>query len=231
MLYALSSVRKSVLMRQPLTIALVGLAVWVGSSAHADVVYSNLSGTGTYDISSVVTVRGDNVGLGARTIAASFTPTAPFTLDSIDLGISSDENPAISDDMMVVLAESNAGEPGSVIESLGTVSGFPPITTSDSFLATATSTTNPLLQTGVEYFVVVSAANLDAVAFWYWNNQGALGYFSQSNLVNPWVEFSDRAQPAFRVNGTLVPEPAAALWWAGAALLASTRRARRGTNA
>ena len=205
-------------MRHPLSTALVCLAVLVGSSAHADVVYSNLSGAGTYDINSVHTVRGANVSVNGRLAAAvAFTPTAPFTLDSIDLGLSSDENPAFPDDMMVALTDSNSGLPGSVIESLGTVSGFPPIGASDSFLATATSASHPLLEAGVEYFVVVSAADPDAFAFWYWNNQGVLGFFRQREVTDPWVEQADSTQPAFRVNGTEVPAPAAL--WAGGALL------------
>ncbi len=205
------------------SIVAIGLAIVVGGSAPAATVYSNLSGTDTYNAFSGNTVRGANQPF-PYSYAVSFTPGGHYTLDSIELGLSK-ESGGFPDDVIVTLAASDSGLPGATIESFGVFSGFPEFGTSDSFLATAVSAANPLLLAGVEYFVVVDAADPDTSAVWNHNLQGALGRFFEV-APDVWLE-NPNAQHALRVNGTrtIVPTPSAAA--TGAALLGLLGLSRR----
>ncbi len=204
-------------MRQTLSAAVIGLAALTGLTAHAATVYSNLSGTGTYTGFSAISIRGANVPPNSLRAAVSFTPAQNYTLDSIELGVSSDTN--FTDNLTVTLAASDSGLPGAGIETFGVLSGFPEFNTSDSFLATATSAANPLLQAGVEYFVILEAADPDSKIKWHNNNQGATGRFLQSGGGAFWTTAPGSPEFVFRVNGTAVIVPTPTAVAAGAALL------------
>ncbi len=206
----------------------LGLAVLAGPAAHAATIYSNLSGADTYLGNTSVIFRGPNVLPFEGRYAVSFTPGNNYTLDSVEVGLSSLQGWA--DDAEIALAASDSGLPGTVIESLGVFSGFPEFGTSDSFLVTANSAANPLLQAGVEYFIVVSAGDPDAYAYWNLNNQGVHGIFHQED-GGVWQEFAGTIQPTLRVNGTIVPTPtAAAMGGVLLGLFSLARTRRRGAQ-
>ena len=173
------------------------LILALAGSATADVLYSNLTEEGTYSSISSITIRGENYGPRIKLArATSFVPSETARFESVELGMSTNED---NDVVLVELRASDGGSPGTLIESLGIIEDFPPLG-SDSFLEIATSTLQPFLTAGVEYFIVLEPGNADMSARWMHNVTGATGRWTRAS-DGPW-EFDDFAEGAIRVNGT-----------------------------
>ncbi len=191
------------------------------STAQAIELFSTLSPTGAYSSNYGLNVRGSEPDIQVELQwAASFTPSQTLALDSIDLGLQVDPTSGV-DDVEISLFSSAFGAPGALLESLGVLSGFPDFNSTNSILQTATSTLNPLLEVGTEYFVVVSPADPLTYATWNVNSENINLSLFLSVDQGLW-EARSNPHPAFRVNG--VPEPGALSLLAIGGLLVGRRR-------
>ena len=173
------------------------------------VVYSTLSPTGTYNAGATTNIQGTN-NPSLQNYAAPFTPAVTVPLDTVELGLTS---LSAVDIVEVVLMSSSGAIPDAVIESFGTFSGFPQFGTTDNFLVTATSSLQPQLTAGTEYWVAVLAANADTKAGW---NHSFLDGPVAIDHGSGWVSQANNDLPPLRVTG--IPEPSA-LTLAGLGLL------------
>ena len=76
--------------------------------------------------------------------------------------------------------------------------GPPPVIETASFAGTT------VLQKGIPYYMVLSEGTTGGL--WYLNDQNQLGRGKTQDGGNTWSYLDTLESPAFRVNGTLVPE-------------------------
>lgn len=150
----------------------------------------------------------DNVGgASQQSLAASFTPSAAYTLSTIDLAATWITGP---NQLTVLLTSDAGGVPGSTIESfnLTNFSGFyvPGV-------VTATSVLHPTLMAGTTYWVELTANDLvDTLDGWYpVLNSVTYGGFGESAYrsgAGAWNVSGVGVFQAFDVTGTAAtPEP------------------------
>ena len=202
----------------------VVLALCSEGAARADpVVFSNFGPGMTFNTAQAWNVSGINFFAG-RVVAQSFTPSANFTLNSLQLAMGIIDGPNI---LQVMLMTSSGGLPGTIVETITLTNAVAPIGTGG--IVIANSALNPLLSAGTQYWIVAFAPDDNTLMGW----NLSLGDFSSPVLLNgshsvngPW-EFSG-PRGAFQVNGALVPEPATLLLLSlPLALLALKRRKRK----
>lgn len=178
-----------------ITTLLYGLT---SQSVNANTIYSNFGPGDSYGAVSFV-VSGPTSGPGSITVAASFTPLSDDTLNLIEVAARyvTGEN-----QLDVTLMTDVGGFPGLPIESFSK-SGV----SSASSIISFNSGVNPLLFSGTQYWLSLSAVS-DGWLGWNQNNIGLNGF--AGNFGGGW--FSDpQLTPAFRINGNTVPEPATML--------------------
>jgi hypothetical protein len=200
---------------------LAALAITAGTNAHAAIVYDNLdpspspflyanfgSWTGSFNASTYATT------------STTFVPTAAGSLDSLDLGLTVQNNGG-SQTGMVTLFDDNAGLPGTQLwqSSINVPLSF-------GQLAQLSNIGGPALNMGQTYWLTAAPAN-DGFTLhgWYSNNQGDNG-----SIVSAGTPFPSALRFALRVGVKTVPEPASALLvlvGGAAASCLVTRRSRR----
>ncbi len=134
----------------------------------------------------------------------SFAGSQAYFLDSIELaaGLHEGEN------QLNVLLMTDAGDqPGSVLESFS-FTGQMDLYGSHGLLI-GTSVSHPQLTPGTDYWLVASAPS-STLAGWSLFSLPVEGLHASSRDGGAWEVFSD-TPGAFRVNGTVVPVPGAAL--------------------
>jgi hypothetical protein len=204
-------------------LALVVAGLQAGN-ASAISVYDNFAAGNTYNAFGGWIVSGPSFSGGAFADAMPFTPSGSYSFVSADVAASLVGG---TNSIIITLAANNSGAPGATIESL-TVSGEMGAFGVENAPVEADSATHPILDSGVEYWLVLSAAgNTDAV--WNYDSTGANGG-SQKHDGLAWSFNSGNAAGAFSINGaplTPVPEPASIALFASGMLAAVGLRAAR----
>jgi hypothetical protein len=194
--------------------------------AHADIVYSTFSPSGGsgFDVGTGHGVVGAARG-GFQSLAASFTPTANYTLTSFEVAA---VFPAVVNSFNFSIVRDNAGLPtGATVAS---VLGVPLAFSSVAFPTPINlfSATGPL-QSGTTYWLIFAPGDPNAEAGWANNNIALTGL--AFNTGSGWATAppSNNTKPAFRINGTpavAAPEPCTLALFAlgGVGVLAKRRR-------
>jgi hypothetical protein len=194
--------------------------------AHADIVYSTFSPSGGsgFDGSTGHGVVGAARG-GFQSLAASFTPSANYTLTSFEVGA---VFPAVVNSFNFSVVRDNAGLPtGATVAS---VLGVPLAFSSVAFpapinLFSATGS----LQSGTTYWLVFAPGDPNTEAAWMNNSIGLISLAFNNGTGWATVPPGSNTTPAFRINGSPVvsaPEPCTLALFAlgGASILAKRRR-------
>ncbi len=153
-----------------------------------------------------------------------------YTLDSISLAVSNPINNISGGSVLdIFLMTDSNGAPGSVIESLQVVLPAPIF----SGIVSASSSLNPTLNSGSNYFLVVSAQQPNSFLGWFFDNSGFAPPSGPSlSRVDggAWIE-NTIGTAAFRVDGSLtaVPEPSSFVLF-GLSLIGGTVIHRRTRN-
>ena len=180
-------------MRLPLVLA---LAVCLGSTARATILYSTFGASDSYDTSN-------GYGLSQVPQAAAFTVSSTYQLTSVEVATDADS----TSDQFTLLVESGSTEPGTVLD---TISGLTFVRAVATSIVTATSVSNPVLFPGTTYWVVLEVSPTSSGnGSWQFNDISATGL--EGFIFNDAWDVSTTALPAFRVNGDpfTVPEPGA----------------------
>jgi hypothetical protein len=186
-------------------------SVFLSSPPHAAVVFDNLGPEDSYDIFRYPFGKSSFGPLGLYT-GGAFTPTASFTLDTLELPISQSQCPqglSCPDIVDVFFTGSSAaGNPDAVIESFHLENALPvqgPPFVSQGSLITVGSTLHPLLLSGERYWVIVAAR--EVFGGWHLNSVGDFGPLVLDVVPLEQATVRNQTRPAFRVIGSPVPEP------------------------
>ncbi|MGI9341502.1 MAG: choice-of-anchor R domain-containing protein [Gammaproteobacteria bacterium] len=155
-----------------------------------------------------------------QSVANGFTISsslANITLDSIEVALGNPLNNIGGDVITMTLHEDNLGaprRPGRAIESFDIV--LPEPYSKDIY--TVSSTLNPVLTAGQDYWLIASAPDPISQFGWAWNGLEPWGTYTGSQLLyrsntNTWDDRSRNGQQAFRIiaSATMVPLPASAM--------------------
>src|SRR5262249_28185784 len=153
-------------------IGLFIISLFLSSALHAAIVFDNFGPGDSYDVTS------NPFGLAAGAhgpvyLADGFTPTASFTLDSLQLAIAWFGGPNSVD---VSFMDSSAnGNPGARIESFHLKNILPDERPphqiiSAGLLVTVHSTLHPLLLPGKRYWVMTTAGDPATEGGWHRNS-------------------------------------------------------------
>jgi PEP-CTERM motif len=172
------------------------------SPLNADVIYSTFGPGETYRSDAA-----DDIG-NSQEIGVSFTPSSDVSLDFINFAAFFRNG--LNNQLTVNLETDASGVPSdSVIESFN----FTNLSTTAT-VYTATSLLHPLLLANTQYWVVLTAADLEnTVRAWNWNDQGIIGHVAAKWPPDypTWREFPHETTPALSVNASSVPEPSTIL--------------------
>ena len=182
----------------------------VGAPCTATPIFTNLGLGDTYNTSVAWALISNNGAFtGATQLAAAFTPTANYRLETIRAAVGYFGTTADQTYHFAIAQDNGAGAPGTVLESY-TVNS---VTTGPSYsaLVVLTSALHPELALGVQYWVIMTdftnTTNSARTGRWRLNTTSASGI---SYYTGGWHAISNPS-PAFDVAGTLVPEPSTAL--------------------
>jgi hypothetical protein len=184
------------------------------------IVYTDFGPSQAYNNSA-----GWNVGLD-DSIAAGFDPSSSGTLLQVDLAI---ENLGAIDPLSIMLETNSAGAPsGTVLDSwtapTGSISGPPQV-------YTFTSTLNPTLTAGTEYWLVLSSADPNDFFAWMENSTETQGL--DHNPGGGWNVEASSVTPVFDVvtgsAAVSAPEPATLRFTGVGCLALLVLRRKRGT--
>ena len=176
--------------------ALFGFAL--AAPAEATVLFSNLGTPDSFDPGLAFNIIG--APGGDVDWASSFTFSTParmFALDSIDVAVRLNTGP--DDTLEVWLMSDVGGLPGTVLEVM-TISAV----SAAASVRTATSTSNPVLEPNITYWVALSVPG-NATIPWHQNNNGDVGTMATRSGGVGWISFPTN-RGAFRVNAVVVPE-------------------------
>jgi len=166
---------------------------------QADVIFSNLIGTPP---TSSLEISGNIPDPPAGAEAAeAFTPTANFSMTDAEVLYDGGNLPLFS----LFLYSNNSGEPGSMIEELGSELGG--VLVSTYSLVTANSFTPIDLTAGTEYWLVMAPATPFVETGWAGGGSSVVPEASSIALgTTAWTIGSANAE--FQIDGTLItPEP------------------------
>ena len=202
------------------------LGALVSGAVHAAVVYSNFGPEPGPQFSNTPRIFGYPGSKTYGDVAQSFVFEAsdtPFYLDSIEVAVSGDSGGTGID---VHFAKSAAsGLPGTILESSSVYVFNTPTIKTAPFGGTT------LIDEPGTYWIWLTQSSGSSLvgASWYLNNTGVIG--NTALLVNgtaDWLLVED-AEQAYRINGTIVPIPAA-IWLFGSGLIGLIGIARRQTS-
>jgi hypothetical protein len=203
------------------TVVLLLAVVVAPELAKADIVFSNLT---TATGSSASEIKGSVAG-GPSFFAASFSPSATYTLT--DAEVAGEGSPFAADavDIDLYLYSDSGGLPGTDLGEIGSGAVPPEVPGYTTIDASGPSLT---LTSGDTYWLVMGPADADTVVFWLANGSSTVP--TAAGTPGSFVSKGDLA-PQFKIDGTLVtspvPEPSS-LWLAGgvAMLLCLIKRRR-----
>lgn len=168
-----------------------------------------------------------NVGQG---FAARLTPNANYTLTSVTLALGYIQD---TNNLSISIFEDASGTPAGQL--LETIVSHPTDITGFSGVNTYQSSLDPVMAGGSSYWLVVAPVDLNEAnsqnnAAYSWYASTHLGYaatrdfnFTSGSWAN-WQVYPNSLLPAFRIEGTAVPEPGTlALTLAGTAGLVGLR--------
>ena len=210
---------------------LSGLAL-CGNLLKADIIYSNFGPSQAYNDGAGVVV--DN-GLVGADIAIEL-PALAATYDLTDIQfVASSQDPVSSNSVTIGIYADDGGVPAATsLESI-TLSGMlAPFDGTLSPVLTATSVSNPVLNAGSLYWVVMSGLTSESLV-WDNNSLSLSGYLAGTpGSPGSWTETAE-ADGVFEVDGTLVgastPEPGTWMMLAGGLGLISFLARRRSKSA
>lgn len=193
-----------------LLLVLVASTVAAGATnANAAIVYDNLDPTPSpFLYANFGSWTGSFTSTTYATTSTTFVPSASGPLDSLDLGITVQNNGG-SQVGMVTLFDDNAGAPGTQLwqSALNVPLSF-------GQLAQLTNIGGPTINMGQTYWLTAAPANDNFTLHgWYSNNQGDNGA-----IISAGTPFSSALRFALRVGVKTVPEPASGAMLAIAAL-------------
>lgn len=186
-------------------LAAVGLAWLAPAPANAGpILFSNFSpadGNG-FNMFSGISVDGPGSEYNAQ--AMPFTPSTTSNLESIDIALFwSNFGGTTATGIVRVYNDNGSGLPGSVIESFNV---NPPEV--DPTPTHVTSSLNPLLASGTQYWLAALPFEDSSGLIWYRNSSGQTGIPAHSGDGTTWTAADPPPQDlmAFRIIG-VVPEP------------------------
>lgn len=198
------------------------------AAAHAEVLYSNFGDNDTYDVEYAWTLTyGGPLAGDAYQDAVAFTVTGgDYYFNSADLAITHYYGPDLA---YVSLHADDNGAPGTVLETTtarGTNEWNEFIQSSPT---TATFSGTIVLEEGKQYWLSVRTETTDAWLGWAYNITDDFGLRAWKLNDGDWnpvygIPGTDSERGVFRINGTLVPAPAAL---ALLGIAGVTRRRRR----
>jgi hypothetical protein len=209
------------------TIAAVAILSWQVAAAGAGTVASTFGPSDSYSTSGAAIIGLTDGQVLQQALLFTVPSSSSYFLDGIEVPVSA-SSPQFTTIVFDLMADS-AGVPGSVLESF-TFSGI--TTTFSGEIVSGRSSLRPTLLAGETYWLGASAPQ----SMLYWNI--AVGGPSVPRALRrdfgAWEIFDgDDPSTAFRISGTVVPEPAAwSLIIVGTSVIALLRaRARkRGAN-
>jgi hypothetical protein len=166
-------------------------------------VFDSFGPLNAYKTTVVWAVSGSNTTGGFRGQAEKFVPTISGTLSSFSLPtyrVSGGGRLSL-----FIAADSGLGVPGEKLES------FPNVSINPNGIITFNSTTRPLLQAGLTYWLCAEPSDPRNVNGWYQNSIGYFPGFAYDRAAWDWAFVEGSVSPpsgAFRVNVVLLPEPA-----------------------
>jgi hypothetical protein len=200
-----------------------------GTATHAEVVFSNLGAGDSFNPLVSYWIPGPATAVGTPPMLVGNTDVgAPFLVDhphdfrfeTAELALSRWDG---TNSLIVRLLSDVGGSPGSELAST-TIGGIPDIA-SPALVSADFSAAGITLEAGMRYWLVADS-DLDASMFWHQNTLGQEGYAFRT--TGDWtVRIELHPAAAFRINGTIVPEPASATLVALFTLVAWRLRRRR----
>ncbi len=181
---------------QILVSVLMGLLLLVPLS-RADVIFSNLGAGGTYSTGPAWSIC--NFSNCVITMGPAFSVSGTYNLTSIDLALLYSNFPGSTNGLVTLTLYTDAsGTPGRALESW-ILSSVPAYGSPNGTLVTLPS--GPLVLSDATYWLIGSAS-FGVWDLWMENLGGTDGPVYRNGTVS-----KDHPMPAFRVNGTPVPEP------------------------
>lgn len=181
------------------------------AAASSPVVVFDSIGSGNF-LNVVWGITGASTSYGYRGQAEWFVPGISGNLSSFTLGTYRSAGSGRSN---FFIAADNGYGPGTILES------YPNVLNNANGLLTLTSSTKPLLEAGVKYWICDEPYDSTTVNGWFENGINYIPGFAYERSQWSWTAFTDTAHSppsgAFRVSVTPIPEPQVA----GPALLAA----------
>ena len=168
------------------------------SGARAEIVFDNFGPGNSFDSLGSVIGFVDGMEQGGVFQVSG----GSYALDSVDTSLSYVTG---VNEVTLSLYSTSGGIPDALIESV-TQTGLP-----DHFGGPFSPTTfffsgSSILEDGESYALVASTATTDDMMIWNFNDTGDTGVVSRQ-LGSGWTYLEPDPTPAFRVNGSAVPEP------------------------
>ncbi len=168
-----------------------------GVATGPGIIYSTFTPEQTYVSGGGTIVRGpDVIAAAAVRVAVPFTPAADAALKNVQVGMANDGQSPVHATELAIFTSTGSG-PGVLIESLGVQTSFQELPAGAS-PTTYSSTLQPTLLAGTEYFVVARWAANDSSAVWAPTLTGVTGRWIQFD-DDPW-SFSPFPTPSVQVN-------------------------------
>ncbi len=166
------------------------------------VVFDSFGPGNTYLTSTVWGVEGTATSGGYRGQAEFFTPAISGYLSSVTLATYRQSGSGLSD---FFIAQDNGSGPGTILESFLSTANNP------NGLLTLNSTSQPLLQAGMKYWLCDEPTDSTTVNGWFENNQNYAPGFAFERSQWSWTTIGPPAPNSgvLRVLVTPVPEPTA----------------------